>query len=111
MTELRIKAWFNSVDYNPAGHSQRCCFMQTVELTQVQTLERRCETRKQSLIHAFVSDFNDLVDLKCVIRETSKNGCRIASSYVEDLPQLVRITPEGVAKPLVGKICLLYTSD
>lgn len=78
--------------------------MQTVELTQIQTLERRCETRKQSLIHAFVSDFNDLVDLKCVIRETSKNGCRIASSYVEDLPQLVRITPEGFEKPLVGKI-------
>jgi len=78
--------------------------MHTVELTQVQTLERRCEERKKSLIHAFVSDFDGHVDLKCVIREISKHGCRVASSYVEDLPQLVRITPEGFEKPLIGKV-------
>lgn len=78
--------------------------MQTAENIEVRTLERRKEQRKQALMHAFVSDFNDLVDLKCVIRDISKNGCRIASSYVEDLPQLVRITPEGFDKPMIGKV-------
>lgn len=78
--------------------------MQPAEQTQVQTLERRSEQRKPALMHAFVSDFDDLVDLKCVIRDISKKGCRIASSYVEDLPTLVRITPEGFEKPLVGKV-------
>lgn len=78
--------------------------MQPATQPQVQTLERRSEQRKPALMHAFVSDFDDLVDLKCVIRDISKKGCRVASSYVEDLPPLVRITPEGFEKPLIGKI-------
>lgn len=67
-------------------------------------LERRKEPRKKVLIHAFVSDFDGAVDLKCVIRDISKGGCRIASSYVQDLPRLVQITPEGFEKPMIGKI-------
>lgn len=78
--------------------------MQPATQPQVHTLERRSEQRKPALMHAFVSDFDDLLDLKCVIRDISKKGCRIASSYVEDLPTLVRITPEGFEKPLVGKV-------
>lgn len=72
--------------------------------TDPEPLERRKEPRKKVLIHAFVSDFDDTVDLKCVIRDISKGGCRIASSYVQDLPRLVKITPEGFEKPMVGKI-------
>lgn len=78
--------------------------MRAAEKTNVVPLERRKEPRKKALIHAFVSDFNDAVDLKCVIRDISKGGCRIASSYVQDLPRLIQIVPEGFDKPMTGKI-------
>lgn len=78
--------------------------MQAAEESQAETLERRSEARRASLMHAFVSDFEGHVDLKCVIRDISKNGCRIASSYVSDLPRLVLITPEGFERPMIAKI-------
>lgn len=78
--------------------------MQTAQNSQVETLERRSEKRRASLMHAFVSDFEGHVDLKCVIRDISKGGCRIASSYVDDLPRLVQITPEGFEKPMIARI-------
>ncbi len=66
--------------------------------------ERRQEPRKAALMHAFVSDRADSIDMKCVIREISKGGCRVTSSYIEDLPRVVRILPEGFDIPLTGKI-------
>lgn len=64
----------------------------------------RLERRKNTLIHAFVSDRSGHSNLKCVIRSTSKSGCQIASSFIEDLPPIVEIVPEGFDKPLIGKI-------
>ena len=66
--------------------------------------EYRQEPRKKALIHAFVSDRADITDLKCVIRDISKSGCRIASSYIEHLPRIIEIFPVGFDKPLTGKI-------
>ncbi len=66
--------------------------------------ERRQESRKTALMHAFVSDRSDSIDLKCVIREISKGGCRITSSYIEDLPRVIDILPEGFEAPITGKI-------
>ncbi|MEM8744613.1 MAG: ATP-binding protein [Pseudomonadota bacterium] len=66
--------------------------------------ERRQEPRKAALMHAFVSDRADSIDTKCVIREISKGGCRVTSSYLEDLPRVVRVLPEGFETPLTGKI-------
>ncbi|MDA7947863.1 MAG: ATP-binding protein [Hyphomicrobiaceae bacterium] len=66
--------------------------------------ERRQEPRKAALMHAFVSDRANSIDMKCVIREISKGGCRVTSSYVEDLPRVVRVLPEGFETPLTGKI-------
>jgi signal transduction histidine kinase len=66
--------------------------------------ERRSEPRKKALIHAFVSDREDIVDLKCVIRNISKGGCCIASSYIQDLPRIIEIVPEGFDRPMTGKI-------
>ena len=66
--------------------------------------EYRQESRKKALIHAFVSDRANITDLKCVIRDISPRGCRIASSYIEHLPRIIEIFPEGFDKPLTGKI-------
>jgi len=66
--------------------------------------DNRLEPRKKAVIHAFVSDRADITDLKCVIRDISKNGCRIASSYIEHLPRIIEIFPEGFDKPITGKI-------
>lgn len=66
--------------------------------------ERRSEPRKKALIHAFVSDREDIVDLKCVIRNIAKGGCCIASSYIQDLPRIIEIVPEGFDRPMTGKI-------
>ena len=72
--------------------------------TATQVYDYRLEPRKNALIHAFVSDRSDLSNLKCVIRDISKSGCQIASSYIEDLPRIIEIVPEGFDKPLTGKI-------
>ncbi|MFQ5626278.1 MAG: ATP-binding protein [Methyloligellaceae bacterium] len=74
------------------------------ETTATLVYDNRLEPRKKALIHAFVSDRADITDLKCVIRDISKSGCRIATSYVEDLPRIIEIFPEGFDKPLTGKI-------
>jgi signal transduction histidine kinase len=78
--------------------------MSTSEQIQEHTFERRSEPRKKALIHAFVSDREDVVDLKCIIRDISKGGCRIATSYIQDLPRIIEIVPEGFDRPITGKI-------
>ncbi len=72
--------------------------------TVTQVYDYRVEPRKNALIHAFVSDRGDISNLKCVIRDISKSGCQIASSYIDDLPRIIEIVPEGFDKPLTGKI-------
>jgi hypothetical protein len=78
--------------------------MQLSEQIQEQPYERREEQRKKALMHAFVSDREDIVDLKCAIREISKSGCCIATSFIQDLPRIIEITPEGFDQPMSGKI-------
>ncbi|MHA1164009.1 MAG: ATP-binding protein [Alphaproteobacteria bacterium] len=67
-------------------------------------LDRRQQLRKKVILHAFISDRGGDVNVKCVIREISKNGCRIATTYVEHLPRVVQIIPEGFDNPITGKI-------
>lgn len=67
-------------------------------------LDRRQEPRKKVVLHAFISDRAGDTDVKCIIRDISKNGCRIASTYIENLPRVVQIVPEGFDKPITGKI-------
>lgn len=71
---------------------------------QMDFLDRRQELRKKVILHAFISDRGGEVDVKCVIREISKNGCRIATTYIEHLPRVVQIIPEGFESPITGKI-------
>ena len=87
------------------GSSLRCSLGRLdLESTEMHTLNRRAEPRKKTLIHAFASDLGDKYDVKCVIRDVSRNGCRIVSSHIDDLPDTIKIVPEGFAKPVIGKI-------
>ncbi|GAB4232338.1 MAG: hypothetical protein Kow0032_15000 [Methyloligellaceae bacterium] len=64
---------------------------------------------------AFVSDVSCTFVVKCVVRDMSHSGCRIATSAVRDLPDLVLLTPEGFKEPIsamivwrLGKMAGLY---
>ncbi len=56
------------------------------------------------LIPAFASDVEDTLGIKCTIREVSRGGCRLVSTQLDDLPNIIHIVPEGFEKPLLGKI-------
>lgn len=71
---------------------------------QTQLLDRRTAHRKKTLIHAFASDLGDKYDVKCVIRDLSVSGCQIVSSYLDDLPDTIKIVPEGFDRPVYGRI-------
>lgn len=67
-------------------------------------LDNRSEPRKEVLIPAFASDIEDTLGIKCTIREVSRGGCRLVSTQLDDLPNIIHIVPEGFEKPLLGKI-------
>lgn len=66
--------------------------------------DNRLEDRKACFVHAFVSDIEDTRDVKCIIRDISANGCKIVSSQVHELPDLIHLTPEDFDRPLRGRI-------
>lgn len=66
--------------------------------------ERRDDERKQACVHVFASDLEDAIDIKCVVRDVSSNGCRIVSTHIRELPELIQLFPEGFDKPIRGKI-------
>lgn len=70
----------------------------------MKTKENRTENRKKSCVQAFATDLIDSIDVKCIIRDVSNNGCMIVSSDVEGLPDLIQLFPEGFDNPLNGKI-------
>ena len=67
-------------------------------------LDNRKEPRKETLIAAFASNLDDTLGVKCTIREVSRGGCRLVSTELGDLPEIIHIVPEGFEKPLLGKI-------
>lgn len=67
-------------------------------------IERRAEPRKLVRLHAFVSDLEEKIEVKCMIRDVSKNGCKLVARELLDLPNNIRITPEGFEEPIRGKI-------
>ena len=68
------------------------------------TIDRRLEARQKECAQAFASDLGDAIDTKCVIRDVSKTGCKIVSSQIRDLPELIQLIVEGIDKPIRGKI-------
>jgi len=65
---------------------------------------RRVEKRQKVCVQAFASDLGDAIDTKCVIRDVSKTGCKIISSQIRDLPELIQLIVEGIDQPIRGKI-------
>lgn len=64
----------------------------------------RSEERKPACIHAFASDLGDTLVVKCVIRDVSAKGCRVVSSRVTELPEVIQLIPEGLEAPIRGVI-------
>lgn len=64
----------------------------------------RSEERKPACIHAFVSNLEDTLVVKCVIRDVSNKGCRIVSSRIAELPEVIQLIPEGLDRPVKGVI-------
>ena len=65
---------------------------------------RRVERRQKVCVQAFASDLGDIIDTKCVIRDVSKTGCKIVTSHIQDLPELIQLIAEGIDQPIRGKI-------
>ena len=65
---------------------------------------KRLEDRKACFVHAFASDLDETLDIKCIIRDISATGCRIVSSQIHELPDEIHLTPEDFDRPLRGKI-------
>jgi hypothetical protein len=62
------------------------------------------EARRKVCAQAFASDLGDAIDTKCVIRDVSKTGCKIVSSQIQDMPELIQLVAEGIDQPIRGKI-------
>lgn len=68
------------------------------------TPENRTELRKKAALHAFASDTHNKYEIKCIIRDISKTGCRIVSNELDDLPEIIHLLPEGFDRPVFGRI-------
>lgn len=66
--------------------------------------ERRNDDRKKACVQVFATDLEDAVDVKCIVRDVSSNGCKIVSTHIRELPDLIQLIPEGFDKPIRGKI-------
>lgn len=67
-------------------------------------IENRSEFRVTGTIVAFASNAENTVEIKCVIRDLSYCGCRIVTSSINELPELIELTPEGFDKPISAMI-------
>jgi len=68
------------------------------------TMDKRSETRRKVCAQAFAADLGNAIDTKCVIRDVSKTGCKIVSSQIRDLPELIQLTVGGINQPMRGII-------
>ena len=66
--------------------------------------ERRSDQRKKACVQVFVSDLGNLFDVKCVVRDVNQRGCKIVSTRLNDLPELIQLIPDGFDKIIHGKI-------
>lgn len=66
--------------------------------------ERRSDERKKACVQVFASDLADAMDVKCVVRDVNSSGCKIVSTQIRELPELIQLVPEGFDKPIRGKI-------
>ena len=73
-------------------------------LRSMSSSDDRFKARKKSCIQAFASDLDNTFEIKCIIRDISRSGCKIVTSQVRKLPEFILLVPEGFKQPLSGKI-------
>ena len=66
--------------------------------------DERFKARKKTSIQAFASDLDNTFEIKCIIRDISRSGCKIVTSQVRELPEFILLVPEGFEQPINGKI-------
>lgn len=67
-------------------------------------IENRAERRKKTALHAFASDIEYRYNVKCILRDVSRSGCKIVTNGIDDLPDIIHLLPEEFENPILGKI-------
>ncbi|MDH3580718.1 MAG: PilZ domain-containing protein [Hyphomicrobiales bacterium] len=68
------------------------------------SIERRDGVRSMVTLRACVSGRDGTAPLDCLIRDAAHHGCRIVSTAINELPDDIRLTIDGVSKPVDGRI-------
>jgi hypothetical protein len=55
-------------------------------------------------MRAAVSARGSIDNQDCLVRDANRTGCRIVTSLVDDLPDEIWLTLDGVRKPIEGRI-------
>jgi hypothetical protein len=66
--------------------------------------DRRDGKRSRVAMHASVSARGSIDSFDCLVRDATREGCRIVTSLVKDLPNEIWLTLQGVREPLEGRI-------
>jgi signal transduction histidine kinase len=69
-----------------------------------ENIEKRTERRKKTAVHAFASDIEYKYNVKCILRDVSRSGCKIVTNSIDDLPDIIHLLPEAFENPILGKI-------
>lgn len=67
-------------------------------------VEQRAKRRRQVALWARVSGSDGGPVVRCAIRDATDKSCRIVTSQVEDFPEEITLTVDGLAKPIKGHI-------
>lgn len=70
----------------------------------LEPVDRRSDERSKVAFRASVSARDGTNRLDCLIRDATRHGCRIVSTVLDDLPDDIELTIDGVAKPIDGRI-------
>lgn len=71
--------------------------------TMAKTHDRK-EDRVNVVKHARVAGAAGVPSVRCVIRDASPSGCRIISDELWKLPDDVVVHPQGLSRPITGRI-------
>lgn len=67
-------------------------------------VDRRGGERSKVAFRASVSARDGTMPLECLVRDATHHGCRIVSSAINELPDDIMLTIDGVSKPIDGRI-------
>lgn len=74
------------------------------EFSEAPDYEKRRERRRKVSIPVWVSGRDSEGGLRCRIVDASQSGCRLASKYLQELPQDIKLQIPGLGMPVIGQI-------